>query len=368
MKIGILTYHRAENYGALLQAFATMTYLKSLGNKVSFVDYWPTYHSDYFKLFSWKKFFSGSIRTKMAMIIGILIWGIPRVIRKKRLQHFMHEYLSLSPQPRYTHSTDTTEQYDVVIYGSDQIWRKQHLGGVEFDDWYYGSVNVLANRKVAYAASMGKEETSDKEDEYVRRMMGNFAHIAVREGSLQEHLFKIGVTSTVVVDPVFLLTKEQWLQLAEPSEKHGDYILFYNLLNSQQSTRFAKALSQHTGLPIIEVTKRLSLVHGGNDCIRTASVERFLGLLAGARYVVSNSFHGVAISLLFGKEFWAVGMGDKADRVTSLLASIGLSQHYVETTFQDSLLKKSIDYLQVCRQLDQLIFSSKEYLKTSIQS
>ena len=367
MKIGILTYHRAENYGALLQAYATKTYVESLGHDVTFVDYWPQYHIDYFKLFSWRRFLAGSIRTKLAMLIGILVWGISRYRRKRELQQFMQQRLGLTPKPQYTDMDDKTEQYDAVIYGSDQIWRKQHLGGVEFDDWYFGSDNVQTKKKIAYAASMGKQETTEKDDGYVKRMMQNFSHIAVRETSLQDYLYKIGVSSIVVSDPVFLLTKEQWQQLAQPTGKCKDYILFYNLLNTPESTRFARALSKHTGFPVIEVTKRLSLLHIGSGYVRTASVERFLGLLAGARYVVSNSFHGVAFSLIFGKQFWAAGMGEKAGRVTSLLASVGISQRYVETAFQPAILKDTINYENVNVQLNNIVVSSEKYLKASIE-
>jgi hypothetical protein len=367
MKIGILTYHRAENYGALLQAYATKTYLESLGHDVSFVDYWPQYHIDYFKLFSWRRFLAGSMHTKLAMLSSIVVWGISRYRRKRQLQQFMQQHLGLAPKPQYTRMNDHTDRYDTVIYGSDQIWRKQHLGGVEFDAWYFGSDNVMAERKIAYAASMGKQDTTAQDDGYVKRMMLNFSHIAVRETSLHDYLNKMDVSSTVVADPVFLLTKEQWLQLAEPVGGDKEYILFYNLLNTPESTRFAKALSQHTGLPVIEVTKRLSLLHIGSGYVRTASVERFLGLLAGARYVVSNSFHGVALSLLFGKEIWAVGMGEKAGRVTSLLTSVGIGQRYAETAFHPSLLNDTINYEKVNVQLDELVSFSKKYLRTSIQ-
>lgn len=365
MKIGILTYHRAENYGALLQAYATKTYLESLGHDVTFVDYWPQYHIDYFKLFSWRRFLAGSIHTKLAMLVSIIVWGIPRYRRKRQLQRFMQQRLGLSPKPQYTDMDDKTERYDAVIYGSDQIWRKQHLGGVEFDNWYFGSDNVQTKKKIAYAASMGKQETTEKDDDYVKRMMQNFSHIAVRETSLQDYLYKLEVSSTVVADPVFLLSKEQWQQLAEPSEKHNNYILFYNLLNTPESTRFAKALSQHTGLPVIEVTKRLSLLHTGNSYVRTASVERFLGLLAGARYVVSNSFHGVAFSLLFGKQFWAVGMEDKANRVVSLLESVGIADRYIQS-YPDNIPMIEIDYDMTSPILKSIVEKTKEYISRAL--
>ena len=84
MKIGVLTYHRAENYGALLQAYATKTYLQGLGHEVSFVDYWPKYHSDYFRVFPFEKFKKGNIRVKFGLLWRETLWSIFRAIRKKQ--------------------------------------------------------------------------------------------------------------------------------------------------------------------------------------------------------------------------------------------------------------------------------------------
>ena len=365
MKIGILTYHRAENYGALLQAYATYAYLKGQGHDVSFVDYWPTYHSDYFKLFSLHRFWQASLKGKIATLASILVWGFTRAVRKQRLQRFMHERLNLRKQPLYTRNTDPIEPYDTVVYGSDQIWRKQHLGGVEFDDLYFGADIVQAANKVVYAGSMGVIDTTLDDDTYVQRMMRNFQHIAVREKNLQSYLHGLGVSSTLVADPVFLLSRDQWQKIAHP-ESPGDYILFYNLLNTPEATRFANALSRQTGLRVVEFTKALSLNRVGRRYVRTASVERFLGLIAGARFVVSNSFHGVAFSIIFERQFWAVGMGQKADRVTSLLAELGINDRYVS---DGRLLKYSeIDYHKVYPCLKDIVNTSINYLNNALSS
>ena len=132
MKIGILTYHRAENYGALLQAYALMSYLKSLGHDVSFVDYWPNYHKRYFELFSWKKFMEGSIREKLVLLYYLFFWNSMRKKRKKNLQAFMYEELGLLPKVKYYSDSDVVREFDVVFYGSDQIWRKQKMKSHRF--------------------------------------------------------------------------------------------------------------------------------------------------------------------------------------------------------------------------------------------
>lgn len=368
MKIGILTYHRAENYGALLQAYALRSYLQSLGHDVSFVDYWPQYHKDYFKIFSLKGFRRTGVRGKMDYILNSTIWLCPKIIRKRRLLKFVTNELGAAQKPRYNEKTQATEHYDIVVYGSDQIWRKQNLSGVGFDDWYFGASNIVADRKVVYAGSMGTVKTTKEDDEYIMWMMKNFNGISVREADLQQYLHSLEIPTSLVIDPVFLLSKEQWAKVAEPkSDNSGKYILFYNLLNKPESVHFAEKLSKETGLPIKELNKKMSFSHLGRRYISTASVNRFLRLVQDAEYVVSNSFHGVAMSLVFQKQFFAVGMGEKANRVKSLLNSAGIEGFYVEDAHLSPLRLNHIDYNKVAEKLEAIIGDSKLFLNQSIK-
>lgn len=365
MKIGILTYHRAENYGALLQAYALLTYLDNLGHEVSFIDYWPKYHSDYFKIFSWATFAKRPLKSKLLMLVRLVLMGNKLLKRKKVMQQFMHEQLRLPDTPTYTARDCETERFDVAVYGSDQIWRKQNLGGVGFDEWFFGSDNVQADKKIVYAGSMGKLETIPEDVMFVKTQMRNFHHIAVREKDLQDYLQQQGIASTLVIDPVFLLTKEQWHRLAVAPQSDSPYILFYNLLNTPESTAFAKELSKKTGLPIKEITKKTVWGKKGNRFIDSASVQEFLGLVEHAAYVVSNSFHGIAFSVIFEKQFFAVGMGEKSNRVVSLLESGGIKERYVETR-HGQITASEIDYTEVSTRIKDGIKKSKDYLHTSL--
>lgn len=366
MKIGILTYHRAENYGALLQAYALLTYVRGLGNDVQFVDYWPNYHVNFFKIISWHRFRNTSLKGKIEYLLGATLWLFPKLKRRKKLQRFIYERLEVTGKPHYNERTKTTEHFDVVVYGSDQIWRKQNMGGVGFDDWYFGAANVQADRKIVYAGSMGTVKTTTSDDEYVSRMMQNFQVISVREADLQSYLHKLQIPSTLVIDPVFLLSKEQWNQVAAPrNDKEGKYILFYNLLNKAESVRFAEKLSKESGLPIKEINKKMSFHHIGKRYISTASVPDFLRLVRDADYVVSNSFHGVAFSLIFQKQFFAVGMSEKANRVKSLLSIACISNRYI-TDIYSLDYNTLIDYQEVTSSLKTVVDNSKKYLTSSL--
>ena len=357
MKIGILTYHRAENYGALLQAYATMTFLRSMGHEVSFVDYWPKYHSDYFSIFPLGIFRKKNIKGKIMMLFRLALWGIPKYIRKSRLQRFMHKRLGVSKLPLYPNNDCKTEQYDVVVYGSDQIWRKQNLGGVGFDSWYFGSNNVQSQRKVVYAGSMGAVSLDSKDEGFVLQQMKNFDALSVREKDLHDFFSSKGIVSQLVCDPVFLLSKDEWMEVASRKSTKKKFILFYNLLNSPESVSFANQLSKKTGLPVIEINKYLCLsrfLH--SRYVSCASVEKFLGLIRDAEYVVSNSFHGVAFSIIFEKRFFAVGMGGRANRVVSLLDSAGIPDRYICNGIPD-YYEENIPYDTVKGNLD--VFGKK---------
>lgn len=360
MKIGILTYQRAENYGALLQAYAMISYLKSLGHDVSFVDYWPKYHSEYFKLFSWSRFLRASIKGKIVMLSRLFSMN-SFLARKRKLQQFMIERLDLPIQPAYTEKSSFTEKYDTVVYGSDQIWRKQNPGGGGFDRWYFGADIICTDKRIVYAGSMGSISNRQEDGMYMKEQMTNFSSISVREKDLHDFLGQLGITSCMVMDPVFLLERDQWRKLFKRTDYIKKYILFYNLLNSSESINFANRLSKDTGLPIIEISKSTTLHRPNTHLVKDASLERFLQLIDGAEYVVSSSFHGVAMSIIFEKQFFAVGMGAKSNRVVSLLEAAGIKERYIESS-PNQISLSQIDYDMVRIRIQDDIKKSKGYL------
>ena len=368
MKIGILTYHRAENYGALLQAYALRTYLAGLGHDVDFVDYWPDYHRRYFELFSWRKFRESNLRGKMVLLYYSLFWHQARRRRQQNLQAFMHEALGLPVETIYHNNDDVIMEFDVVFYGSDQIWRRQRMPSHPgFDFWYFGSDNVQA-RKIAYAASMGTIDVKADEKEVLRQHLLKFEAISVREASLKEWLTSLGIQAQIVCDPVFLLGKEAWRRLANKASEqpvYQRYILVYNLLGQTSTVNFAERLSKEKNLPIVEVNKKYVPFTSGRRYCRTAQVEDFVSLVAHADYVVSNSFHGVALSLIFQKQFFAVGMGSRAGRVTSLLDSLRIPERYI-SSFNPH--PSPIDYTAVTPLLENMARSSSAFIQDSIEN
>lgn len=365
-KIGILTYHRAENYGALLQAYGMRTFLQQQGFDASFVDYWPNYHDSYFNIFSLNKFKRSGVKAKIQYLFEtVVFYGLKRR-RKRNLQSFMKNQLGLPEEIKYSSNKAVCNEFDVVVYGSDQIWRKQNLPGCKgYDFWYFGSDNVTA-KKISYAGSMGTINTTPEEDEQLKPYFERFAALAVREAPLKDYLAKMGLNSTVVLDPVFLLDKEDWRKMYSSSKsavrQKGKYILYYNLLSNAESTAFANQFSDKTGLPIIEISKKYEIKQLGARYNHTASVQEFLSLIDHAEYVVSNSFHGVAFSIIFEKQFYAIGMGARANRVQSLLSALEISDRYVD----NKVVNACIDYDKVGERIELLRKQSVDYLKNAL--
>lgn len=331
MKIGILTFHRAENYGAQFQAYALYRYLLEKGVDVQFVDYWPTYHSNYFKLFSADLFHSGRLVRSVVKFLLLCISYPWRKKRKERFHSFMRAKLGLGHLPTYTNKEVPTCQYDVVLYGSDQIWRKHNLAGCRgFDEVYFGHHVVKAKKRVAFAASMGVIDLNDEDVLFLKEVFAWFDALSVREKNLQKIVEMVGYMATTMLDPVFLLSKSQWNELLSASEALPDgYIFYYNLLESAESDQIVLQLQKKTGYRVVEVTKTLNPFKVGARYHKAMSPEQFLSGLVNASYVVTNSFHGVALSVIFQKQFYACGMGNRSGRVESLLSLLEIEDRHL---------------------------------------
>ena len=138
MKIGILTFHRAHNYGALFQAYATQAFLSRQGHQAEMIDYWPTYHDDEYRMIPYFK--TRSLLGKIKAILMILI-GFRRILKRSKMyKNFIRDQFNLLGEPRYRSKEAISDlSYDMVIYGSDQIWRGSIFAGIKgFNDVYYG--------------------------------------------------------------------------------------------------------------------------------------------------------------------------------------------------------------------------------------
>lgn len=366
MKIGIFTFHRAINYGAFLQAFALKTYLTSLGNQVEIIDYWPEGHAEVYRLLptSWK---NRNILGKIKILFSFLIRYTRAKKRKDKMQNLVEKYFGLKTIPVYSTSDSLSNlSFDCFFYGSDQVWWKSTIPTYKgFDSVYWGENVSDSINKVAYAPSMGVLNLTEQDKNKIKKWLGNFSAISVREVELYNILHTLTEKNiSVVLDPVFLLSREEWNRYCLPI-RHQKYILYYNLIPTKESESLVNKLSKKFNCKVIEVTGVVYPFKMGKHYWQTVDAIEFISLIRDAYFVVTSSFHGTAFSILFRKQFYAIGIGKKAGRVSSLLSMLGISERLLDVCpVMDSI--DLINYELVSKTLDQLILESKKFISNSL--
>ena len=370
MKVGIFTFHRALNYGAFLQAIALQNYIKSLGHDVDIVDYWPKEHASAYSLFSFHFLNKKNFVSKFKSLLFILLRYTRLKKRKAKMEMLLLNYLNIRPEKiRFTSPEDLESlQYDLLIYGSDQIWWKWNNLPNGKRDWTYWGDYVPKNiRKVSYAASMGVIQASEEEKKIISCKLSNFHSISVRENKLKDFL-QLLTTQPVIqtLDPVFLISKYEWERVAkEPQVKADKYVLLFNLMKSKETEIVAKRMSVELKCKLIEVTPSIQPLKFAKNVYQTLDAFEFIGLIKNAEFVVTSSFHCVAFSIVFEKQFYAVGMKNNSIRVTSLLAMLGIANRYLPE--KNDELNTRISYCEVSPKLNAEIVKSKNFLNQAIK-
>lgn len=306
-KIAIITKYSAYNYGAMLQAYALQTTIEKLGATPIMVDFEKQERPN----FKVGKSIIGlinkiySIRYKNELANGF-----------KRFEQFRDESLYLSNSYNsYAELKENPPEADVYISGSDQVWNPLKIQETSF-------LRFLPKDKVkaSYAASMGISYIPKGSMRLFAEYVSDFDFISVRE----EDAKKLIEESTeekcrVDVDPVFLLSKDEWKELAVPSQIKKPYILCYCLYRPQWLNDWLKKLNKATGKDIVVVTINAyrNLYH--NKIVRDAGPREMLGLLINAGFVISSSFHGVALSIVNRKPFYAIINPDAPSRIENML-------------------------------------------------
>lgn len=355
MKIGILTFHCAHNYGAVLQAYALQEYLRSQGYEVRIIDYRPEALVSYYKLFNIR--YCLSLKTFLSKV---LLYPVAKK-RAANFERFIRSQLHLERIAMDSSDND----FDVFVFGSDQIWNPKILRG--FDPVYWGQFEAAKGRTlITYAASMGKTVLTLQEGEFIRNAISAFHALSVRELSLKQLLMPfIDKPITVVADPTLLLGSACWDKIAlKPRFAQKPYVLVYQVVKDSDTWRIASHIAKQIGGEIVELKAALSLLH--QSPYQCASPEDFVGYFKYATCVVTTSFHGTAFSVIFRKPFYTLRLDTPTDvRSAALLAQLGLSGRMVdkraEVTFSE------VDYTPVLPQLEAMRSVSKAFLEAALK-
>lgn len=363
MKIGIITYHRAHNYGAVLQCYALSTMLIKLGHEVEVIDYYPSYFQSQYALFSLTTFKSLSLKAKIVYLSKFILC---MHLKRRRVKVF-NEFINNLPlsQRRYDSTIDEITGYDALIFGSDQIWNPLLTGGE--DKVFSGKIIKNKSLFISYAASTNPLICDEAHKPYFTGILSRFNAVSVRESSLMNYLNSIVPASTkVVLDPVLLLDKLQWEKIAL-LPKENDYLLIYTVPQHKSVRRLADMIALAKGLKVIEIRPYVTPKHQ-KGVLQTTSPNEFLGYFKCASFVVTTSFHGTAFSIKFNKQFITLRLGTGVDeRAMSLLNSVGLNERMMSSD-KLSVPANEIDYSLIVPKLNMLIDESIDFIKLSLSN
>lgn len=366
MKIGLLTFHRAINYGAVLQCYGLSESLRAMGHDVEIIDYRPVYIERYRQLFQTFNLRQLGGFKRIMEFFKVLIGINVRRDANCRFDAFLSNNFHFSHIVHYPQ--EIPQSYDVIIIGSDQVWCPKICFG--FDKIYWGQFPHDRIKLLTYAASIGEvDQLSDLDWEQIKKRINVFDGISVRESQLKEALYiKLGLDVRCNIDPSLLLSKNYYESIVEMPNIEGDYILAFSVVSTAKFSVFLRKVSEILGCRVIEVSAHgtiLPVKRKGSFEHVSPTVGGFLGLIKHAKCVVTTSFHGTVFSYIFQRTFYSV-KHYKSSRVESFLSTVDMKDRLVEMTDEaiEHFSYSEVDYNNLDINLDEQISCSHRYLNS----
>lgn len=331
-KIGILTFHCSDNFGAMLQSYGLKKFLCDKGMPAELIRYEPFYMTGRHWFIPYIPKRRKSSRKWLGMNIGYALGGTKANLekgtvfwrRRANMRHFRERYLIDKKTQRICLSRRLNSlPYEYYIVGSDQIWNPEITCGLRAA--YFGAFdNKCRKRVIAYAASIGGTEIASEYDTEFSGLIKSVDALSMREEAAIPYIKKFYAGDIIAVpDPVFLPGRDAFQEIEKKPEGTG-YILVYITEKNQDLSEYVRKLSQEKGLDVIEICAGNMTTKAGFDVDYTAGPAEFLGYIHEAEYVVSNSFHAIAFSIVYQKKFLAFLHSSRGTRVRNILQIHGL--------------------------------------------
>lgn len=331
MKIGILSFQNAVNYGAALQLYALQTSLENYGYDVEIIDYICKSVEKMNKI-DRQPFVAKNTNLRLLKKIYLKFdYYRTRNIWDKRyysFKNFRENYLKLSNQRFYSiKDLNNINRYDAIIVGSDQVWNPNITDGL--DPVFFCAFELPDEvKKIAYSASCGSVNTLKNNYDIFYELINNFDHISTREEELNKFV-NLKKKSTRTLDPTFLLNLNEYNKIVK-SLDIDNYLLIYKMQKNDDLYKLAKKISKEKQLKIVDISfppplkKDKEIIY-----LPYISPQEFLGLFRKASYVITNSFHGTAFSIIFEREFFTFPHRSVGQRMVDLLNLLKLKERLV---------------------------------------
>lgn len=328
MKIGIFTQALTTNYGGILQNYALQKVVEGMGHEV--------YTFDICKP-SWMAWSFSAIKCAIKKCMGksVKFPTLPSTIKRREtpLRKFVKSHIKVTSPRVKLPTAELVDRYslDGIIVGSDQVWRPLYNYGF-IDQLYLAFVKDRDIRRIAYAASFGTDEWEyTKEEENACAVLAKkFNGISVREKSgltlCRKHL---DVDAVHVLDPTLLLNSTHYTGLCKHITKREPFVFAYILDLSTEKIECIKRFAESKGLPFF-------IMSAGPEVSQNDSIELWLSYFRDAKYVITDSFHGTAFSIIFNRDFYVFGNKERGNsRFNSLLDCMDLMNRIVDNQITD---------------------------------
>lgn len=365
MKVEIVTLHRITNFGSMLQTYATQRAVEKLGHQAEVLDFVPvgmTYKRAVFPI------------EKVPFVIQAAKF-IPRFVCMTTefvvMGSFINKYIKVSPRKyhNYQEIIENIPIADAYLSGSDQVWNTQNHNPEDDLKAYYLGFAPMGKKRVAYAGSFGKNNFTDTEISIMKEYLAKYDAVSVREDDGLNILQRLGFNNGVhVVDPTLLLSGEEWMDFASGHKKpKGNYIFVYNLNRNKLIKEIAVRLSKETGLKIINFADTYDFIPGAKNRLVNNAFD-FINHIAGAEYVVTDSFHGTAFSINLNRNVVTVKAPRYNSRLESILRLTGMQSRMVENVEAGvKIAMQPIDFVEVNKKLNAAREISWNYLKNALE-
>lgn len=366
MKVLTITTSYANNYGALLQCYALSHYLnQQQGIECEVIQYYRPNANNSWEIVRTPQCMRDVLRNLYVLAHFKMVYAIKR--KNEKMRQFINNFIPLTKESWHTPEEirHNPPQADAYICGSDQIWNMKYLfkgKTVYFLDF------VREGKRIAYAPSIA----DPWQEEHIRMLsphLSKFDAISIREKGNLGQVQQIFPEATVTIDPVFLLSRENWTSFANTSLCPKEpYILCYFLSVTDFAVKAVKKIRELTGLKVVHLNLNALDKFNSDYNIKVADPRDFVGLIANATYLCTNSFHCSAFSVIFRKNFVFIPKNMANERVINLqnlfkLGDICLNENKLATLTKEKL---AIDYTNGTASSEAFIRYSKEFLNKAL--
>lgn len=368
MKVALLSFHNAYNYGAALQAYGLQCAVQRLGVECEYLNYINDYRRHAYDLNYQLK---SALKSKQLVSATKFFVGMPVMAKRaKKFEAFYSDYLKKTKRI-FRNSEEAKEistEYDKFIVGSDQVWNWSNNGG---DAAFLLDFVSDDSKKISYSSSFGVCNIAPEVSELYKKYLGKFSRLATRESIGTEIIENLtGRKAHLVLDPVFLTRREEWDKIKSQSSNNKKKFIFCYTNRQSQVTDFL-----NTGFITDEDLHVLSTHFTFKDLINrrikpriSMSPGEFINEIDSAELVVTASFHCLALAIIYHKQFIAILTGDhgKDERIINLLKITGLENRVLKSSTTRESILQPINYESVDARIKKQFDYSEEYLRRAV--